>query len=243
MTTLPTDEPATEARVLDPVSWMSALSANALRLSMDVRGFSSFPPESQWGFANRTVPLHVMYLVAQGGIRISWADTAIAVQPGEFFWVAPNVRHSLRPVSVRTTLTAYHMRMDAVLDGRPCRLAHDVVHVAGRPQIQSAVEQCYDAHLESGPFTMEHRHGAFLILFSRVLSGSTISQRHHVFSPGQRRLLQDHLDSNPRAKPSPDSLAALLALSPDYFARRFRNTFGVSPRVWLAQERVVPGVR
>ncbi len=42
---------------------------------------------------------------------------------------------------------------------------------------------------------------------------------------------------------APDDLARAVGLSGDYFARLFRASFGVSPRQWLADERIRAAAR
>jgi AraC-like DNA-binding protein len=53
-----------------------------------------------------------------------------------------------------------------------------------------------------------------------------------------RRRLVEYAGARVRERPTPTDLAAVLRLSPDYFSRIFRRTFGVSPRKWLVRERV-----
>lgn len=50
-----------------------------------------------------------------------------------------------------------------------------------------------------------------------------------------RRHLHDH--------PTPAELAAVVGLSPDYFTRVFRQTYGLPPRAWLVRERVHAAAR
>ena len=46
-----------------------------------------------------------------------------------------------------------------------------------------------------------------------------------------------------RYAPGPADLARHLQLSPDYFARLFRATYGISPRQWLAEQRIREAIR
>jgi AraC-like DNA-binding protein len=44
-------------------------------------------------------------------------------------------------------------------------------------------------------------------------------------------------------RPTPADLAAQLDLTPDYFSRVFRHTFGCAPRDWLVRERIAAAGR
>jgi AraC family transcriptional regulator len=59
-----------------------------------------------------------------------------------------------------------------------------------------------------------------------------------VLAPWQIRRLNDWVDSHLGESMSIGSLAALVRLSPSYFARAFAKSFGVSPHRWLLQRRI-----
>ena len=59
-----------------------------------------------------------------------------------------------------------------------------------------------------------------------------------ILAPWQIRRLNDWVDSHLGDSMSIGSLAALLHLSPSYFARAFAKSFGVSPHRWLLQHRI-----
>jgi AraC-like DNA-binding protein len=59
----------------------------------------------------------------------------------------------------------------------------------------------------------------------------------------QRRLLANWLGEHIHENPTPADLAQLLQLSPDYFARIFRSTYGLAPKSWLARQRIREAIR
>ena len=63
----------------------------------------------------------------------------------------------------------------------------------------------------------------------RKEEGLSLAQRLHL-----HRLLEERAASGI----APSELAASLQLSPDYFARQFRHSFGIAPRTWIKRERV-----
>jgi len=46
------------------------------------------------------------------------------------------------------------------------------------------------------------------------------------------------VERDPAARPQPAELARALGLSPTWFARLFRRTYGCAPRAWLVRQRI-----
>jgi AraC-like DNA-binding protein len=63
-------------------------------------------------------------------------------------------------------------------------------------------------------------------------------ERQAGLAPWQASLLVEYLLRHAAERPTPADLAALLGLSPAYFARLFKAAFGVSPRRWIMEERM-----
>jgi AraC-like DNA-binding protein len=59
-----------------------------------------------------------------------------------------------------------------------------------------------------------------------------------VLSPGDCSRLRLFVRRRLPHWPGPADLARELGLSPDYFARVFRRSLGLSPRAWLVDERI-----
>ncbi len=81
--------------------------------------------------------------------------------------------------------------------------------------------------------------GLLLCLMTELGRSTHIDQRKSgVFTPTQQKILMDYLTRNIHHRPEPEQLASLVELSPDYFTRCFRRTYGQPPRTWILRERI-----
>lgn len=223
---------------LDRAQWMQRLSEGRMDLSMHVRGFSTFPPESGWGFRSRVVPFHILYLVTQGGVRLTRDGEDLEIEPGALFWMAPGVRHDLALLWPDRALTTYHMRLDVAIAGRRCRLDEDVVHITSPQSLQQVIEDCYQSDQRPGHFTRARVQGHFLQLFAAIFDAGERQDHRQCLTHAQEEFVRRFVEANARQPLTPEHMAGALGLSADYFSRRFKASFGASPRVWLVREKM-----
>jgi iron complex transport system substrate-binding protein len=177
-----------------------------------------------------------MYLVTQGGIRMTCGEREWAIEPGSLFWMSPGVEHDLVPLTNEKALTTYHLRVGTTIAGEPCRLADDVLHVVDARALRPLVENCYVGPV--GAFAREQQQGLFLQLFSRMFEAAKFTAGKNALTEEQQIQLRRYCEVHRHRHLRPEELAHCLDLTPDYFARRFKAAFGVTPRVWLVQERI-----
>jgi AraC family transcriptional regulator len=92
--------------------------------------------------------------------------------------------------------------------------------------------------LQAGPMSeLKLRHLLALMAIDVVQLRQT-SDDAALLSPAQRRRLDQYARKNITRRPSPSELAEVVGLSPDYFSRIFRRTYGTPPRDWLIRERI-----
>lgn len=84
------------------------------------------------------------------------------------------------------------------------------------------------------PARMRGLIACLLSEIARATEGDT--DEKGLFSPAQRAHIRRVIAESNRATPA--DLARALELSPDYFSRSFRRTFGLSPRRFLVEERL-----
>ena len=76
----------------------------------------------------------------------------------------------------------------------------------------------------------------FAELFSRFENATT--QQNRIFVEHEIIRLNSFMDSKAGAQLSPADLAQHLDLSSDYFSRKFRAHFKLSPREWIKSEKI-----
>jgi len=62
-------------------------------------------------------------------------------------------------------------------------------------------------------------------------------------SVADQRRIQAYYAETYKSWPTVAQMAQFLNYSPDYFARLFRRTFGVSLKTWMVQQRIYQGAR
>jgi len=221
-------------------AWMRGLATGTLAMEIFIPGFNTQgTPTWPWGFHDRRIPFHVIYLVTQGGMRVRWAGGDTAVLPGGLFWMAPGVRHDLVLLRSGTPLTSYHMRAVARLeDGRPARLADDVLIVPDLHGVEPLMDLVCEEDGDGGPYRAARTQGLMLQLCGRAFDEERRAGIGRRLTNLQQRAIRRYCEANLARRLTSAQLAREVGLSPDYFSRRFKATFGTIPRVWLTQEKM-----
>jgi len=236
-------------KIVPKDDWVKAVSSHKVSIEVLIRGYGTV--EEDWGYLNRTVDAHIIYFVIKGGIRALFYNTGssqtareeVTIGPGELFWVAPQVRHDFSLLVKGTPLTLFYMRLAARLDsGEPCRTERDFFHLRQVTHLLPWFEQFFTELQENDRYHQECLRGYLVLFFSRIFrhyysqSGQPDAQPQ--LNPKQREAIQNFLLTHLKNRVTPQDLAGVVNLSPDYFARQFKQTYGVIPRTWLVQEKM-----
>ncbi|MGW1987483.1 helix-turn-helix domain-containing protein [Streptomyces collinus] len=87
----------------------------------------------------------------------------------------------------------------------------------------------------------ERVRGLLAILFTSVLRAANSADAPGLLSPSARQLITELADRRIHERLRAADLAEAVGLTPDYFTRVFRRTFGMPPREWLMHRRVRHG--
>jgi AraC-like DNA-binding protein len=128
------------------------------------------------------------------------------------------------------------------------RLAARTARVAGCPgghlevpaawQIRTAFDALVIELAGALPFRAERLRALLVVLFSDLFRATGRHPRTPPLDDDQRTAIEAYVDQRPARRLGAGELARVVGLSDDYFARRFRQTFGVAPRQWLVQRRI-----
>jgi AraC family L-rhamnose operon transcriptional activator RhaR/AraC family L-rhamnose operon regulatory protein RhaS len=94
----------------------------------------------------------------------------------------------------------------------------------------------------SAGFEQRIRHWLALIALEALRSGETKSELRQL-STRQRARVTAFVRENLAERPSLAAMSGAAQLSPDYFSRLFRNTYGLAPRDWVVRERIHTAAR
>lgn len=180
---------------------------------------------------------HLVYLVVSGSCEGVAAGAPVRLVPGSLMWLKPRTPFKLHASDPDQRTSLYRFRLHP-LPGEPG--AEEPVLVLPDAWELCATFDMLIAELGANRPFREQRIPALLqVLFTGIfrLAGDRTANGRSL-EPPQRRLLESYVDRHITRRVMPEELAALVGLSPDYFTRRFRYTFGVPPKVWLVQRRI-----
>lgn len=197
------------------------------RVRKDRWGVDAWDRHGEW---------HVLHVMQVGEIRFAWRGESRTVTPGQtvLYGAAslPHVRWSdhveewdlwFKLEGVRRPPASFQ---DIVVTPTPSEAAGLMEH--------SSVEVLEGSEVHEKFFPLRFR--LLLALLQRALEQEDESERK--LTPYQRIRLVQWTQAHLADAPSPQELAAVVGLTPDYFARLFRATFDLSPRDWVVRERI-----
>lgn len=215
---------------LDWDAFAAAVLDRRTRLEVERFGRSLLRPT--WALEDRTVAEHYLTVIHSGEAEAGAAGIQVRLGPGDAFLVAPGIPHRYRLRGDR--LVFFHWRFRLIRARRDLRLDADAVHAAGGEALRAAAaaaSACWQRDPRATPWLRAHLVGLLDQIRSRP-------GRADGLSPGQREAVLAGLAARLPAPVTPRDLARACGLSHDWFARRFRASFGVAPRTWILQERV-----
>lgn len=178
------------------------------------------------------LPEHLVYLLAAGAAEGVVAGRPVTLRAGTLLWVPPRTPFRLHATGRRQP-RLYRCRL---APGGPDDAAVRVIDDAW------ALREPMDALVAELGGRLAHRatriRGLLVVLFSGAFRLSTTSGGLPPLPASDRRRLEEYADRHLADRPTVGDLAAVVGLSPDYFTRRFRATFGTAPRHWLVRQRV-----
>jgi len=188
----------------------------------------------------------LLYFLEKGEIHLSHQHERITLTPGDGLFIGrdahPAVRFSnpieLREVWFRFRTTSFPDREYACFETvRRFRIPVEAVSLIDH---LTAERQSLD-HDRRLQHAISFRLSLLLSLCDQEIHQENEAKRK--LSPSQRVRMVRWVRDNLSLRPSPRQVADMLGISPDYFGRLFRNTFGQSPRDWLIHQRIMAARR
>jgi AraC-like DNA-binding protein len=241
-------DPAGVARLTrDPVArarWLDLLSRHGVRRVVRPCGYAE--AGADW-LVSRTqgFPDHLLYLAVAGGAAGSAGHRRVRLSPGTLLWVAPRT-----PLQLHTApgqgMSFYRLR----LSGGPSTWCDDIELAddasaggpADSPGDDTRLQALFGELLTEIGTARPHRdprvNALLVLLFSSIFRLVDRGRAQPPLAADQRERIERFVDERQALRPTVAQLAGVVGLSEDYFARRFRHTFGSSPKTWLVHRRV-----
>lgn len=176
---------------------------------------------------------HLIHFVVAGDCHGTVGGQPVHLGPGDAMWLPPRTGFRLHSPRSPATLYRFRLAAPAAPDG-----PGQVVLVPDAWEVRAALDALV-AELGGGLGWRRERIRALLVIVMTTLL--RLAERDDGPAPlttRQRQVLEQWVDERLAERPAPSELAAVVELSPDYFARRFRQTYGVAPKVWLVRRRM-----
>ncbi len=223
---------------IDDTDWIAALADPLTTVQPIMSGLPFlFVPWEGWDTKDKKLAEHIIYFVVAGQFQCVIEGEKFTLKTGELCWVNPCVhfRFTYDPSSP-TTVQRFRMKV-----GREEKLLRLKWDYRVFRDVSGSMEwaRLLVAEPQPGGSFAPQRLVHLAALFSIDVF---TEQRSSRFSPALSatacRQITNHIANRAQKRITPRELAQLVGLSPDYFTRLFRKTFGVSPKEWILQQRL-----
>ena len=214
-------------------TWPEALLDPALELHWVHAVLATVPP--RFAVPPRRTPDHILWVVTGGGITLDLDGHSHRVETGGLVWIPPHLPHRAWHHDPGRPLACYSLRFRLERDGEA--LGFTAPHVAhDRLDLQTQADAIYRDRCLSDRFSRRRALAGLYLLATSLERGT--GGTGPGLSDHQRQRLLVFARHHAAQRPAPAALAAVVGLSPDYFARVFKASFGRSPKRWLLEQRM-----
>ncbi|MEU7500980.1 AraC family transcriptional regulator [Streptomyces griseofuscus] len=214
--------------------WLKRLSPDRLVHAPGL--FGHYAMEDGWALESPAgIAEHLLYFVVSGGCTVTgdWGD--LALDSGGIVWIRPHVPFSMTTPDDRQTVV-YRFRLAADPDTDACLTPMEFVREAWE------IRAMFDLLVNDLPTSLPHREerirGLLLVLFTSIFRRVGERADTGVLSLFAREAVERFMEENIGERPRVADLARVVGLSPDYFTRTFRRTYGMPPREWIIRRRI-----
>ncbi|MBN1674932.1 MAG: helix-turn-helix transcriptional regulator [Kiritimatiellae bacterium] len=219
-------------------AWLDAVLSGRTAVSLVHAGHPLYAEPFAYDL-RRTIPHHLIYLVLGGACRFTFAHGTERVDPVSLVWVMPGVSYEIDATDDMMPADISDIRFSVREDDRELRLAEDFLHVRQAGRLIEPMELAVSELTVSSPFHAARVRALVALVCSYALDRSEGPARDQArFNNAQQTWLLRYVDKRIDQRLNSALLAQKMGFSRDYFARVFRRTFGLSPRVWLKRRRM-----
>lgn len=214
----------------------------AHRSEMEVTVFGKSRIAVEWNIQKRILEdeFLIYYILQDRGIALLGGETEI-LEPSQCLWVNPGVKHSFSLFDPSQKLHLYHLRFRVA--GQPLKtlFAEPYRIVFDSSELSILFALFYESHLMKAPFNTEVSYSllqAITVTFRSKMEYSGKGDSSVGLSAEQKRLIRSFMDEQLERNPRPGELAEALGYTHDYFARLFKQAYGLPLKSWILHERL-----
>lgn len=208
--------------------WLAALGDPRCELTVVICGHYR---QRAWNMGRRRLNDHMLHLVIAGGQQGQVGGMQVQTGPGDLLWVPTGCEQVLRQRS-GGWFEMHNLRF-TLAGAVPPPIPTVLPSMAA---LREPLQMLRSEWLTRLPGREARLRAGLLLIFSAIWRAGT--ERRLGLDAGQQEQLLVIIDREPAARPSPADLARALGLTPTWFARLFRRSFGRAPRGWLVRHRI-----
>lgn len=193
-----------------------------------------YTTQPTFGFRGRVLDEHVCNFLTEGRMRVVINGVEEILGPGSVLWVSPGVAHDFATAVHGKPFTMINTRFAIRHRDRDHGFPEGYFVSHNRWDLRSLFDMILDGRQR--PDANERAKRIWYLLYGDLVQPKEDSQGG--LDRQRQRLLIAAVHLDQQVPPTPNDLARVVGLSPDYFRRVFHRTFGLSPRSWVARERI-----
>lgn len=189
-----------------------------------------------FGFCDRTTREHILWYLTAGAIDIECGGQR-RMEAGSLIWIPPGHAHSVTICDRRRSFACYSFRFntDMALPQQPLLLP-------AAQEYLPFIDALYRETCQGADSDVARCLALLYIIATQPAEAVDAGAGQRTLNAMQRQRLHQYVQRHIHLQLRPADLAQLLDLSPDYFSRLFKRSFGKSPSRWLMEQRIAIAV-
>lgn len=219
---------------LDMSAWIARFEGASLRLDAGTNGRHAV--EGRSPSAPRAEPWHRLVMALRGEAVCIFREGREVLPAGAAVWVQPGVAHHWDGVG-----GAELLQLGFVFTGATPtpRLKPPWLYSQEAWSLRDRMEQVLEEQALPMPQSARRIKWSLALAVTDLMRQSSHYRRSDGLTANQRSRLMRFVSSRELERITVGELAEVIGQSEDYFARRFRRTFGESPQAWLMRRRML----
>lgn len=222
---------------LNPKQWIRTLTESTCEVAPVSGVYGYYHSSGTWDSETVNAPPNKMHFCLKNSYSFTLGGRRHDIRPGTFVWISGGVPWQIsRPADV----VYYYIRFLVSREAGDVRSTRDFMVLPNAWDLLPLVEQFVEEAGASSPYreqALKMTLGLIALKAERIQRRSYLSSGP-VLRPEQRRRLERFVSEHVKDRLLPADLARETGLSPEYFRKIFKRTFGLSPRKWLVVQRI-----
>ena len=184
---------------------------------------------------------HLIIMVEKGAFELELDGESKRLEAGSLLWVSPGTVRKMWSES-GTVVVNYRLHFNLTINGSQVRMKDPYYILKDCRELIPTFQRLNRLHRMGGKYSNFSAKGMIVDLSAQLFQ---LMDQVDEGQSGIRKLttqqcmrIDDYIMKYLNTAVQPADLAAIVDLTPDYFTRLFKATYGVAPRFYLKRERL-----